>query len=564
MSSFTVSPLVYTISGSVVGVSSFVGTPTTITIPSTVTNPSVGGLTYNVTSIGSYSFSNAISLNSVTIPNSVTNIDSNAFANCRGLTNFTIPDSVITMGTQVFIGCTSLTSVTIGSGVQTAYSEWFYNCSALTSITVNASNPYYSTLDGVLVNKLQTRLIAFPPGKSGAYTTPNSVTTIDNNSFFRCQYVTSLTIGNNVTSIGESAFGVCTGLITVIIGNNVTSVGYSAFSSCTGLITVIIGNNVSSILMNAFSNCSRLINVYFLGTLIPTIDLYNFGVTGDIANVVYNVTINSNFTALSSLFTTVTPPIPQNVTTNQPANGQVLLSWTNTTGATSYTITSTPTTVTNTTETTSINLNLKLNPGSYSFNVVANYSNGLSSIAGISNTINVNCFLEGSKILTDKGYIPIEDLRKGDLVKTFKHGFIPINMISKTVINNVVFKDRVKDQLYKCSQSEYPEVFEDLIMTGAHSILVDYFKDEEQYNKTAEVLMYDRTLVYKTDDKPRLPICVDERASIYDSAGKHTIYHIALDNDDYYANYGIYANGLLVESCSKRCLKELSSMELIE
>jgi hypothetical protein len=42
-----------------------------------------------------------------------------------------------------------------------------------------------------------------------------------------------------------------------------------------------------------------------------------------------------------------------------------------------------------------------------------------------------------------------------------------------------------------------------------------------------------------------------------------TIWHIALENDDYYMNYGIYANGLLVESCSKRYLKELSKMEIV-
>jgi hypothetical protein len=41
------------------------------------------------------------------------------------------------------------------------------------------------------------------------------------------------------------------------------------------------------------------------------------------------------------------------------------------------------------------------------------------------------------------------------------------------------------------------------------------------------------------------------------------IYHIALENENYYSNYGIYANGLLVETCSKRYLKELSAMDLI-
>jgi hypothetical protein len=66
-----------------------------------------------------------------------------------------------------------------------------------------------------------------------------------------------------------------------------------------------------------------------------------------------------------------------------------------------------------------------------------------------------------------------------------------------------------------------------------------------------------------TDDKYRLPACVDDRAKPYNKTGKFNIYHIALDNDNYYWNYGIYANGLLVESCSLRYLKELSGMTLL-
>jgi len=37
-----------------------------------------------------------------------------------------------------------------------------------------------------------------------------------------------------------------------------------------------------------------------------------------------------------------------------------------------------------------------------------------------------------------------------------------------------------------------------------------------------------------------------------------------LENENYFHNYGIWANGLLVETCSKRYLTELSNMELIE
>jgi hypothetical protein len=66
-----------------------------------------------------------------------------------------------------------------------------------------------------------------------------------------------------------------------------------------------------------------------------------------------------------------------------------------------------------------------------------------------------------------------------------------------------------------------------------------------------------------TDKKYRLPACVDHRTSVYQTQGTFSIYHLALENNDYYMNYGIYANGLLVETCSKRYLKELAKMDLI-
>ena len=99
---------------------------------------------------------------------------------------------------------------------------------------------------------------------------------------------------------------------------------------------------------------------------------------------------------------------------------------------------------------------------------------------------------------------------------------------------------------------------EDLIITGCHSILVDEFKEGER--EKANELLGD---VFITDNKYRLPACVDEGASIYEIPAPHFIYHLALENDDYKMNYGIYANGLLVETSSKRHLKEISKMELL-
>jgi hypothetical protein len=172
-------------------------------------------------------------------------------------------------------------------------------------------------------------------------------------------------------------------------------------------------------------------------------------------------------------------------------------------------------------------------------------------------TTNVVCFKEGAQILTDRGYILVEDLRKGDLVQTVAHGFVPIDMIGKKDIVHDPSQSRNKDQLFKCNHSE---VFGELVLTGCHSILVPDFASPEQRVKTME---YNKQRVFITDNHYRLPAFLDDRATVYEHPGTYTIYHFALENDDYYMNYGIYANGLLVETCSKRYLKEYANMTLL-
>jgi hypothetical protein len=199
------------------------------------------------------------------------------------------------------------------------------------------------------------------------------------------------------------------------------------------------------------------------------------------------------------------------------------------------------------------------------------YNNGFDLSSEFGTSINYYvypdvgaCFLEGTKILSiingEEKYVPIEQLRKGDLVKTLKNEYKAIDMIGFSEMTHYAESNRIKDQLYKCSQNEYPEVFEDLIITGCHSILIDSFISERQQEDSVKI----NGQIYITDKKYRLPACVDERTTVYELPGKYTIYHLALENDDYYMNYGIYANGLLVETSSKRFMKELSSMTLLE
>jgi len=174
----------------------------------------------------------------------------------------------------------------------------------------------------------------------------------------------------------------------------------------------------------------------------------------------------------------------------------------------------------------------------------------------------IPCFLEGTTILCQvdnvEKYLPIETLRKGTFVKTSRDGFKKVELIGKGDLQNYDNEDRIENRLYKCSPSRYPELTKDLFITGCHSILVDDITEKQR-----EDLIKQLGQIFVTDNKYRLTASVDERAEPWRSEGKYTIWHIALENPDSKRNYGIYANGLLVETCSINFLKNRSNMTLV-
>jgi len=138
----------------------------------------------------------------------------------------------------------------------------FWNCFYLTTIEVDTDNPEYASENGVLFNKTKTTLIKYPQGiTDNFYSIPSSVTTIGNNAFSDCTFLTSVTISNSVTTVGNQAFQNCTGLTSLNIPNSVTSIGSQAFSGCNGLTSVIIPNSVQSIGNQAFSRNTGLTSV---------------------------------------------------------------------------------------------------------------------------------------------------------------------------------------------------------------------------------------------------------------------------------------------------------------
>ena len=173
--------------------------------------------------------------------------------------------------------------------------------------------------------------------------------------------------------------------------------------------------------------------------------------------------------------------------------------------------------------------------------------------------LNIECFKKGTKILCENDfgfevYIPVEELKRGDRVKTYKHGYQPIIMHSHS--RSCDYVQTAYNQIYTYSHESNPDLIEDLHLTGGHSLLLDTLTDEEAANM--EKVHWPTKEEYMVDDKYKLLACYSSKLCIAAEQGVE-IYHFTLEppeNANSNHVYGVYANGVLVESCSKGSMEQ--------
>ena len=246
---------------------------TSVTIPESVTSIGLGAfeechsltsvtIPESVTSIGQGAFFRCVALTSVNIPTKVTSIEKETFYSCGKLTSVTIPNSVTSIGERAFDGCKNLESIissivnpfTINSNVFS--SSTYSDCTLI--VPVRTKEKYLSTaawnkfqkieeiavdIDGICYKLNSEKEEAevtncfggirnYEGSYTGSVVIPSSVT------YNGVTY--------NVTSIGENAFADCSWLTSVTIGERVQHIGNNAFIGCTRL------SSVTSLIKNPF------------------------------------------------------------------------------------------------------------------------------------------------------------------------------------------------------------------------------------------------------------------------------------------------------------------------
>ena len=124
---------------------------------------------------------------------------------------------------------------------------------------MSPDHPYLAVIDGVLFQKADKILIAYPAGiKSTTYSIPYGITTIGDSAFYNCSSLKSVTIPDTVTSIGNDTFYWCSSLTSIAIPNSVTFIGDDAFLWCDSLRSAVISDSVTFIGNHAFFMCIYL------------------------------------------------------------------------------------------------------------------------------------------------------------------------------------------------------------------------------------------------------------------------------------------------------------------
>ena len=95
-------------------------------------------------------------------------------------------------------------------------------------------------------------------------TIPEGVTTIGEEAFRNCWYLTNVVFPNSLTSIGDSAFEDCDNLTELVLPVGLSEVGERAFAGCSQLKTVTLPSTLTKIGYFMFYNCAELTTVNIL------------------------------------------------------------------------------------------------------------------------------------------------------------------------------------------------------------------------------------------------------------------------------------------------------------
>lgn len=172
------------------------------------------------------------------------------------------------------------------------------------------------------------------------------------------------------------------------------------------------------------------------------------------------------------------------------------------------------------------------------------------------------CLMVNTKIDTQNGEINIQDLKKGDLIKTIvnnKVKYQPLLHLGYGTIDFSFNENTYATRVIKKDAFGTSQPTEDIYLTRMHSLLfpIDeklenhsndkYISEKKFYDKGIKIEGYNKLLAMHCNKCDYTTL--EQMKDNFGNEGKY--YHLVVLNNDT-EEVGIYASGILVESCSKR------------
>lgn len=239
---------------------------------------------YNkATDIPVYAFAQCPNLTEVTVHGDVVNIDKGAFSECPELTSVKFLGSVDVIGELAFYGSKKLAGLKLPNCKVSVDINAFRDCEGLTTIefdektvldeitgaifsstgvtefVVDSANAYYSSADGLLLDKTGKTIILAAPGKGyeDTFSLDATYEAIGASAFAGATFKKVVLLNPNI-KIGEFAFGNCHALEEVVFPTEAGTieVGANAFNGDGALTTLTNLVNVKKVGELAFAGTS--------------------------------------------------------------------------------------------------------------------------------------------------------------------------------------------------------------------------------------------------------------------------------------------------------------------
>jgi|GEM_PF-3112779 hypothetical protein len=173
-----------------------------------------------------------------------------------------IGEGVESIGSYAFYG-SAAEQIIISSTVRKISDTSLQNCKKAKQIYVNQDNRYFSSLDGVLLDKELTHIIYYPELKdTSKYVMPETVTVIEANAFNENENLLEVVTSKELKTIKQGAFAYCKNLKNFQFNDKIETIEAWAFEYC-NLGEIYIPASLRHFGgSSVFENCSSLKKVY--------------------------------------------------------------------------------------------------------------------------------------------------------------------------------------------------------------------------------------------------------------------------------------------------------------